>query len=407
MTNTLDDNFPKIRNVDATPVTHHGQSFLMLRDPLRLQEESILLPMQLAPLLAMCDGKKGIGEIAVALEVNHGYVFSIVEIEDIIEAFNTYLLLDTEETANAEKEAKMRFREAEYRPTVLAGLAYPEDPRELGKSLNGYLASVDVQHQTSGIVGLISPHIDYDRGHRVYAELWKTAEQAVQSADLAIILGTDHYGEDNRFTMTYQNYATPYGVLPTPQKIVDQISENIGVERAFRGELYHLNEHSIELVLIWLHHMRDGKPLELLPILCGSIGDFIGSNNDIDDDAQIEAFITSIAKLITSRQAILIAAADLAHVGSAFGGFPLNPQGRSNLQLEDQQLIDSICKGDARGFYDEIAPLNDKNNICGFAPIYYALRTLSRVKGSIVSYDMCEADEQGTSVVSICGVTFS
>ena len=84
MTSTFDVNFPKIRNIDATPVTHRGQSFLMLRDPLHLQEESILLPMQLAPLLAMCDGTMGVGELSIALEVSYGIVFTTSEIEDII-----------------------------------------------------------------------------------------------------------------------------------------------------------------------------------------------------------------------------------------------------------------------------------------------------------------------------------
>lgn len=407
MTSTFDVNFPKIRNIDATPVTHRGQSFLMLRDPLHLQEESILLPMQLAPLLAMCDGTMGVGELSIALEVNYGIVFTTSEIEDIIGAFDKHLLLETAEVTDAEREALRRFREVEHRPAALAGLSYSSDPRELSESLDGYLANVEHHPQISGIVGLISPHIDYDRGHRVYAEIWKTAEQAVQSADLAIILGTDHYSDDNRFSLTYQNYATPYGMLPTPKNIVDQISENIGVEEALRGELYHLNEHSIELAMVWLHHMRDGKKIELVPILCGSIADFLESSNVIEDNPQIEAFVTSLTELVTSRQAILIAAADLAHVGPAFGGFPLGQGGRSKLRLEDERLIDTICRCDARGYYSEIAAQNNKNNVCGFAPIYYTLRALSQATGTAVSYDMCDADEQGTSVVSICGVAFS
>jgi len=407
MTSTLDVNFPKIRNIDATPVTHRGQAFLMLRDPLRLQEESILLPMQLAPLLSMCDGTMGVGELSIALEVSYGIVFTTAEIENIIGAFDKHLLLETAKIADAESEALRRFREAEYRPASLAGLSYPSDPQELSESLDGYLTNVEHHPQISGIMGLISPHIDYDRGHRVYAEIWKTAEQAVESADLAIILGTDHYSEDNRFSLTHQNYATPYGMLPTPRDIVDQMSENIGVEHAFRGELYHLNEHSIELAMVWLHHMREGKQIDILPILCGSIADFHESDTVIEDDPQIEAFIASLTELVTSRQAILIAAADLAHVGPAFGGFPLDQEGRSKLRFEDERLINTICGCDARGYYNEIASQNNKNNICGFAPIYYTLRALSLATGTVVSYDICDADEQGTSVVSICGVVFS
>ena len=143
MTSTFDINFPKIRNIDATPVTHRGQAFLMLRDPLHLQKDSILLPMDLAPLLAMCDGTKGIGELSIALEVIYGLVFTTAEIEDIIGAFDKHLLLETAEIANAEGEALRKFREAEYRPAALAGLSYPSDPRELSESLDGYLANVE------------------------------------------------------------------------------------------------------------------------------------------------------------------------------------------------------------------------------------------------------------------------
>ncbi len=407
MTSAFDHNFPKIRNIDATPVSHRGQSFLMLRDPLRLQEESVLLPMELAPLLAMCDGTRGIGDLSIALEINYGFIFTTDEIADIIDAFDRHLLLETADTEDAVREALRKFREAEYRPAALAGLSYPSDPRELSESLDGYIINAEHHPQISGITGMISPHIDYDRGYCVYAELWKTAEPSVKSADLAIILGTDHHSEHNRFSLTYQNYATPYGMLPTPRGIVDRLSEAIGVERAFRGELYHLNEHSIELAAVWLHHVRDGKQIEILPILCGSIADFIGGKDAIDDDEQIEAFIAALTEVLNKRRAILIAAADLAHVGPAFGGFPLDQHGRSKLRLEDERLMDAICKCNAREYYDEIAPLNNKNNICGFAPIYYVLRALPRAAGTVVSYDMCEADEGGTSIVSICGVTFS
>ena len=62
---------------------------------------------------------------------------------------------------------------------------------------------------------------------------------------------------------------------PPPSPIVEQLAEAIGEDKAFAGELYHTREHSIELVVTWLHHMREGRPVELVPILTGGFHDFM------------------------------------------------------------------------------------------------------------------------------------
>ncbi|MGD1995059.1 MAG: hypothetical protein PVI59_17850, partial [Anaerolineae bacterium] len=48
----------------------------------------------------------------------------------------------------------------------------------------------------------------------------------------------------------------------------------------------------------------------------------------------------------------------------------------------------------------------DQYNVCGLPPIYLMLRALGSVTGELVAYDQCPADEEGTSLVSICGVLF-
>jgi MEMO1 family protein len=48
--------------------------------------------------------------------------------------------------------------------------------------------------------------------------------ETVQQADLAIVFGTDHFSEGFPFSLTRQNYATPYGVLPTAVEIVDRLA---------------------------------------------------------------------------------------------------------------------------------------------------------------------------------------
>jgi hypothetical protein len=103
---------------------------------------------------------------------------------------------------------------------------------------------------------------------------------------------------------------------------------------------------------------------------------------------------------------MVIAAGDLSHVGPAFGGSPLDLIGRARLGAADDELIHLICAGDTEGFFAAIQRVEDRNNVCGAAPIYLTMRMLSPVKGECVAYDRCPADLEGASMVSICGLTF-
>jgi AmmeMemoRadiSam system protein B len=254
--------------------------------------------------------------------------------------------------------------------------------------------------------GLISPHIDYHRGGPVYARVWKLAADVVREADLVILLGTDHLGGDGGLTLTRQHYGTPFGVLPTAVEIVDEVVDAMGAEAAFADELHHRSEHSIELAAVWLHHAREGRPCELVPILCGSFGRFVQGEAEPEGDPAINALVDTLRRVMAGRRVIVVAAADLAHVGPAFGGQPLDFVGRARLQAADEGLIERVCEGDARGFFEALRREGDRRNVCGLPPIYVTLRVLSPVQGRQVAYDRCPADQNGTSLVSICGVLF-
>src|SRR5262249_313614 len=305
-------------------------------------------------------------------------------------------------------EALTEYRTAPFRIPSLAGGSYPEEPDELRGLLRSYDGSEGqgVRKATAGGLGLVSPHIDYARGGPVYGRVWGEAQAFIAAADLAIIFGTDHFGGDASITLTRQNYATPFGVLPTPRSIVDELAQAIGEESAFDGELRHRGEHSVELAAVWLHHTREERECEVLPVLCGSFSRFTSGTAEAREDERINRMVAILREHIRDRKAVVIAAADLAHVGPAFGGEPVDLAGRGELQESDGELIDRMCEGDAEGFLGAIRRVQDCNNVCGLSPIYLALRTLAGTAGRFVAYDRCSADEDGTSLVSICGVVF-
>jgi AmmeMemoRadiSam system protein B len=253
--------------------------------------------------------------------------------------------------------------------------------------------------------GLVSPHIDYARGGLVYAHVWKQARDAVKAADRVLLLGTDHNGSAATLTPTRQSYATPYGVLPTAVDVVDRLAATLGRETAFAEELHHRTEHSIELAAIWLHHIRGGEPCELVPLLCGSFHPYTQEGVDVGTDERLGLALRVLREAMPGRQTLVIAAADLAHVGPAFGGSPLSVTGRARLRAADDALLAQILSGSAEGFLEEIRQVQDRYHVCGVPPIYLALRLLEPVQGRLLAYELCPADERGTSQVSVCGLT--
>ena len=401
---------PKLRMVDPQPVNYEGSTYLLLRDPLMLTDQTLLIPQPFIPLLSLMDGSRTIGTLRAAAALRYGMFLAQERITELVTALDNALLLDNERSQEGRQAARDRFREEPFRPPASAGQSYPEDAAALSAYLQGFIDNEPaVPDLDGGVCGVISPHIDYERGGPVYARVWSAAAQAAREADLAIIFGTDHFSEGFPFSLTRQNYATPYGVLPTAVDIVDELAAVIGPESAFAGELHHRREHSIELAAVWLHHVREGQPIELVPVLCGSIDP---AHRQPEEQASapgmapdLEALLETLQRVTQGRKTLVVAAGDLAHVGPAFSGEPVDPGKLILLQHADEELIGAMCAGDADRFYQAIRQEQDANNVCGVSPIYLTLRMLSPVQGQRFGYSVCPADQNHTSVVTICGVT--
>ena len=401
---------PKLRPIDVRPIQQNGQSLLLLVDPLHLSDEMIAIPAQWGPLLLLCDGSRDLRALQASLLVRFGLRAGLTDLAQIVSVFDQALLLDNRRAMEALTQTLERYRQATHRPSALAGRSYPADGDALRAMLRRYVdESVHADVPQSNARGIVSPHIDYQRGGPVYAAVWARVRQAVRRAELVIVLGTDHMGAETPLTLTRQHYATPWGVLPTDRDVVDALAEAVGEATAFRDELHHRSEHSVELATVWLHYIRgtDVPPCRLVPVLCGSFAHFVEDDADPATDEIIRQTVAVLKPLVDEGRALVVAAADLAHVGPAFGGQPVGVMERAHLKAADDALLAHICAGNATGFFDAIRRVGDRNNVCGLPPIYLLLRLLPDAQGEVVAYDRCPADADGTSLVSICGVILS
>ncbi len=400
---------PRLRPIDPRPVEQNGELRYLLRDPLQLCDDMLIVPPALAAALAFCDGTRDAESICAAFALHYGRRIPLRAVEQLLDALDQACLLENERASAAQAAALDAYRRAPFRQPSCAGNSYPASAPALKRALNAYLK----EHDTSASAtlharGIISPHIDYPRGGPVYAQAWSAATHIARQADLAIIIGTDHYGDDP-FTLTRQHYATPYGVLPTAQPIVEALAEAIGPANAFAGELRHRVEHSLELPLVWLHHARNGQPIEVVPVLAGSFGSFMHNGHAPSSSPLIQSFLDTVARLVRNHRVMFIASGDLAHVGPAFGGPPVDDEGRAMIAHADEALIAHMRAGDADGFFADIRRVGNGNNVCGTAPIYLTLKLLEATQGNAAGhargYAHCPADDEGASIVSVCGVT--
>lgn len=408
---------PKLRPLDIKPYVQDGENMLLLRDPLELTGHMLGLPQALAPLLMLCDGTRDLIGIHTALTVRWGVRIKPGMLNDVIDMLDEACLLDNARSRAAMQNALEAYRALPARVPALAGGAYPADAEALAPFLDAF----DDTRVTDGwpppgvgpVRGLVSPHIDYARGGPVYKAVWGAAQDAARDVDLAIIFGTDHSGGLGKITLTRQSYATPYGVLPTACDIVDRLAAALGADPslgegdAFAEELHHRSEHSIELASLWLHHARRGRPIELVPVLCGSFAHFVAGQADPATDLRFAKVVDILHEAMQGRNVLVVAAADLAHVGPAFDGDPVQAKGQAKLRQADEAILRAMAEGSAPRFFSELQAVEDSNNVCGLPPIYLALRLLGKTTGEMVAYDQCPADEENTSWVSVAGMLWT
>ncbi len=401
---------PKLRPLDIKRVVNDGQGFFVLRDTLGLAD-GVVVPEALGPLLALCDGTRQVGEIATGFQLRTGFPLSEARVGELIESLAEALVFEDERFDAAYHEAKMAYRNAPHRPPALAGKVYPEDPDELALAFGEYCRSAGGPDPDAGaatVGGIVSPHIDYQRGWRVYAEVWQRAASAIVEADIVIVFGTDHSGGPGKLTLTRQDYATPWGVLPTAQPVVEAMAQALGEEEAFAEELHHRNEHSIELALTWLHFFLRPRECAVVPVLCGSFHEFVDGVEHPDAHEGIAGALDALRSATRGRRVLVVAAADLAHVGPVFGDAePWAESHRETLRSVDASLLEAIADGDHKRFFHEIRGVEDRNRVCGMPPIYLTLRLLEGATGSPAGYEQCPADAEEASFVSIAGAVLS
>ena len=388
--------------------TTAGQQFL-LRDPQRLSSREVVVPPDIAFLLAQFDGTRTVREAQVGYVRRFGSLITSDKINDLLRQIDEALLLDTEHFRKFAAETEEKFRQQPTRAAAHAGRSYPDGAAAFIQTWQPRLEAASPPNDFTldeRRPAIIAPHYDMNNAAEAYAAAYVLLQQ-VPRPDVVVILGTAHNGRQSPFIVTRKPFETPFGALETDTQIIDALAGSAQFD-PFADEFVHRDEHSIEFQAALLHFLyREAEePPKIVPLLCGG---YHRKNGEFVDPAEVEpvnSFLEALRGIIAAdeRRIAVIASADLSHIGARFGQPP--PLAQAHLDMarrHDMAVLDRAMRGDTANLYFTIAEVQDRYNVCGFPCIYALLRTLPIEEGRLLTYKQA-TEPQTQSCVSFGSV---
>lgn len=186
----------------------------------------------------------------------------------------------------------------DVREPAVAGLFYPGNPDELSQLINRFIKNVPPQSVKGNISALICPHAGYIYSGQVAAYAYQLLPYC--SFDTVIIIGPSHYIPfDGVSIYDGKAYKTPLGIVPINRDIVGKIMDYSN--KFFFLPAAHQHEHSLEVQLPFLQHMRTA-PFSIVPLLTGS-----------NDATLIDSLAEAVAGACDPEKVLIIASTDLSH----------------------------------------------------------------------------------------------
>ena len=396
---------PQLRShLAATPEDQSRRRFVV-HDLLRLTRAMLPLGVLELRWLQLFDGSRTVREIqAEAMRQLDGQLIPLEVFTRLASSLDQAMFLEG-------PRFRARVDDPIRQPACVG--AYEGDPDALRRQLErlftgpGGPGLPGAARPDGRLTALLAPHIDYARGGRTYA--WGYKELVEQtSASLFVVVGTSHYS-GHRFTLTRKHFQTPLGVVPTDQIYIDRLVKHYG-DGLFDDEwMAHFPEHSIELEVVFLQYLFEGKrPIRIMPLVVGSFQDAVQEGAAPTGREDVRRMVEALRAVEreTKEPICYIISGDLAHIGPKFGDAheaagPWLDRSRER----DQAILRQAEAADPAGYFRVIAEEGDGRRICGLPPTYTVLEAIRPGAGKVLHYDQY-VHPRGHESVSFASVGF-
>lgn len=394
---------PALRAVEVTPLAGpDGEVRFVLHDRLRIAPQALGLSAAGYFVLAHLDGVHSCADVQAAFLRHTGMRLPGEQIMNLVRVLDEGLLLEG---------ARFQAAYGQYRTAYLTAEARDNRDRyppadELRAELEGVLAAGSAV-PVPDLRGLIAPHLDYARGAPCYADAYATLARA-PAADRYVILGTNHSGPaGGTVVATCKDFLTPLGRARTDVAFIEGLEQRLGASlRA--GEEDHAGEHSIELQVHFLQVLAGERSFTIVPILCRAPRELCG-DAPVLGGPEVGAFGEALGAAVAAApgRTVVIAGADLSHLGARFG----DPEPVTQVMLEETARSDSALlrlleeRAEAE-FVRRLAATDNATRVCSAGGIYVLMKSLPDRPCRLLSYHQAinyEADTHVTCAAMVVG----
>ncbi|TMA23929.1 MAG: AmmeMemoRadiSam system protein B [Deltaproteobacteria bacterium] len=407
--------YPRLRAVQLTPVRDGERELLLVTDPLGVTPGQPVLGLETIAILQLLDGATSLADIqslvmreSKDLRVGHIVREFIAKLDDLF-------LLHSPRFEAALARMQEEWHPLEVRPAALEGISYPGDREPLEAFLDEHYASAERRVASEAEPApaaaalpraLLAPHLDPRRAGPVLARAYVEIGAGAAEAPLRVVVfGTGHQLGDAYVALTRKRFETPLGQVPCDTAFVDHVAARLGAE-AYRREIVHRDEHSIEFQILYLERRLRGRRFTLVPILCGGFDRLLDDRRRPTQEPVIETLVAAVreAEERFGGPTLYVAGVDFSHVGPRFGDPPLHPEVAEIVRRTDEQAIRAAASGDGEAWFETIAEADDATRICGFAPTYCMLRAAAPGAGRSLQYE--QSAEPDGSVVTVAAMAW-
>jgi AmmeMemoRadiSam system protein B len=385
---------------------------LVVQDPLRLAPQPFVMPLQgkdqqqlqgefrqWVGFMQSLQGEEELGELFSRIGAPAEAQPQLVELVKKLDELG-FLWGPTSEALERAKLDAIRAKGAFFLPDEARR---PEVAAELGKFMSQALAAAEDPEFGTPVVGIVAPHLDYARGGSNYAAAYKCLETgARERPDRVVVLGTNHFGLGDGVVMTEFGFETPLGTLRPDAPVLERLRDAFG-DKLFKDQIDFAGEHSVNLHLPWIQHLWGD-----VPVVAALVPDPTVAMIE-DDGARVSAkeFAGGLKTVLAQAggRTVIVASADLSHVGPQFGDrSALDAARRREVEEADREVLREFIEGPDR-MIAHFARNGNAARWCSIGNMFVAATAVPHASREMVAYAQ-SAEPNGGAMVTSAALAF-
>lgn len=378
---------PKLRRIERVERILDGERVLILRDPMGVAE-SFALDAEFAPVLDLLDGSRSVLQVRQSLSMRGVLDLPADELAAFVDSLHDEGWLDDDRFRERWADLHAGFLDEDPRQPRFAGVLYPSDPGELGRTFTDVLGHDRRTDDKSTVVGILVPHGPVELVGDVLAQTL-VGLPPPDALDAVVILGTDHGPGLLPYAAAHRGFATPLGPVPAHAELLDELDKRIAW--AFREEFRHRAAHSIELSALTLRAVYGDAVPPIVPVLCGA------SVLRTRDTEAAERFVDALDQILLGRRVLLWGSAELSHGGVAYGRPALDAAGARALEDRDRDCLDDLIHGRHSALARKCAQEHPQGRPSGGAVLSTLRQLLPDARVEVSSYSATSLDPSTTT----------